>query len=499
MAAEQPALRLRGIDKSFDGVHAVKAVSLDITAGEVHGLVGENGAGKSTLIKVASGVLLSDAGTVEICGARTIGSVHAAQDAGLATLHQEIPLVPQLDAAENILLGAPYPTHAGVAIDWPRVRAQARAALERLGATVPVDQPVGTLSPAMQTMVTLARALSREARVLILDEPTASLTDQEIGHLFEVIHRLRDDGVAVLYVSHRLEEIFALCDRVSVMRDGDLVATEEASALTVDRLIELMVGRAAGQLFPDRDTTPGEVVLAAEGLTGHRVRDVDLQVRAGEVLGVAGLGGSGRSELLRLLSGAQRPQDGRLLLRGQPRRLRSPKAALRAGVALVPEERRTQGLVLTQSVGENLVSAVLGRLALFGTLRRPQRERARAQALVTELRIRVASLRQNVAELSGGNQQKVVLGKFLARDPMVLLLDEPTRGIDVGTKAEIYRLVRELTTQGRAVVLVSSELAEVIGLADRIVVLHEGRLVTELPAAEASEEQVLAHCYGRSA
>jgi ribose transport system ATP-binding protein len=499
LAADRPALRLHRIDKSFDGVHAVKRVSWDVRAGEVHGLVGENGAGKSTLIKIASGVLLPDAGVVEVGGKATIGSVRAAQQAGLAAVHQEIPLVPQLNAAENILLGARYPTRAGVVVDWRRVRRQAEEALGRLGASIPVDQPVGTLSPAMQTMVVLARALSQDARVLILDEPTGSLTDRESGHLFEVIRRLRGDGVAVVYVSHRLEEVLELCDRITVMSDGNLIATEDAAVLSIDRLIELMVGRAADQIFPDRHAMPGEVVLAAEKLTGRRLSGVDLQVRAGEVLGVAGLGGSGRSELLRLLSGVQRPYAGRLVLRGRARRWRSPKAALRAGVALVPEERRSLGLVLTQSVGENLVSAVLGRLALLGAVRRPGRERARGEELVEGLRIRVASLGQDVTELSGGNQQKVVLGKFLACDPTVLLLDEPTRGIDVGTKAEIYRLVRELAGQGRAVVFVSSELPEVLGLADRIVVLHEGRLVAELSADDADEERVLGFCYGRAA
>ncbi len=492
------ALEVRGISRAFHGVQAVEDATLEVPPGECHGLVGENGAGKSTLIKVIGGSLAPDRGTVTICGTPTTGSIPRAQAAGLAVLHQEITLIPQLDAAENIGLGHAVPTRAGLAVDWPEVRAHAQRAVDRLGLQIPLDVAVGRLSPAMQTMVAIARAVAFEARVLILDEPTASLTDQETVKLFDVVRRLREQGVAIVYVSHRLEEIFELCDRVTVMRDGRVVATDAAEALDVDRLIRAMVGRSPERMFPESQRQPGETLLSAHGLTGERVEGLDLTVRRGEVVGIAGLGGSGRSELLRLLAGAQRPRDGQLRRAGREVSFRSPRAALKEGVALVPEERRSQALVLTRSVAHNLLLSDLSRLGGWGGLVSKRREAERARGIASDLQIKVAATRQNVQELSGGNQQKVVLGRVLSREPEVLLLDEPTRGIDVGTKVEIYRLIRELADAGRGVVVVSSELPELLGLVDRVVVLHEGRVTAQMDADGADPEVVLSACYGRT-
>lgn len=500
MTSPKPLLKVAGLVKNFDGVRALRGVSWTVDPGTIHGLVGENGAGKSTLIKIVSGVLVPDEGTVAVGGRQQrFASARDAQQSGIATLHQELALVPSLDAAENIFLGRALPKSRLGLVDWRRLRTEAGNALARLGVRLPLTLAVGRLSPAQQTMVTIARAMSQEARVLILDEPTASLTDREISELFSLLRQLRDDGIAVIYVSHRLEEIFALCDWVTVMRDGEVVTTQRVEQLEADELVRLMVGKKPDRLYPDRSGGPGEVVLRANNLTGTRVRGVSVELRRGEVVGIAGLGGSGRSELVRLLSGAQRADAGTVSLDGEQVVFRSPQQALQAGIALVPEERRTQGLVMTDSVGENLVAAVLGQLAVGGVFRKRGRERRNAEQSIESLRIKVASLNQNVGQLSGGNQQKVVLGKVLARGPKVLLLDEPTRGIDVGTKAEIYRLVRRLADDGTAVVVVSSELPELLGLTDRIVVLHEGTVVAELPAQGADEHDVLNRCYGRVA
>lgn len=500
MTTSGVALEVAGLVKNFEGVRALKEVSLKVEPGSIHGLVGENGAGKSTLIKIVSGVVAPDDGTVAIGGSsQRFSSARDAQAAGIATLHQELALVPALDAAENIFLGRSLPKSRLGLVSWRELRGEAQAALAKLGVRLPLGVPAGRLSPAQQTMVTIARAMSHEARVLILDEPTASLTDREISEIFSVLRQLRGAGVAVMYVSHRLEEIFSLCDQVTVMRDGEVVTTQPVEQLEPDELIRLMVGTRPERLYPERSGGAGQVVLQARDLTGTRVRGATFELRRGEVVGIAGLGGSGRSELVRLLGGAQRAEAGTLLLDGRRVQFKSPQHALRAGVGLVPEERRTQGLVMTDSVGENLTAAVLGQLAAGGVFRNRRRESKNAEDSVEALRIKAARLEQNIGQLSGGNQQKVVLGKVLARGPKVLLLDEPTRGIDVGTKAEIYRLVRRLAEEGTAVVVVSSELPELLGLTDRILVMHEGAMVSELPAEGAEEHDVLNRCYGRVA
>ncbi|WP_221585923.1 sugar ABC transporter ATP-binding protein [Microbacterium sp. G2-8] len=492
------ALETRGITKHFEGVQALRGVDLEVRPGEIHALLGENGAGKSTLIKIITGIHRHDAGDVLVGGERAeFPNVRAANRAGVVALYQELSIIPSISVAENISLGEGPPSTAGI-VRWGEMRRRAGQQLIRLGQRIPLRRLAGDLSPVQQTMVSVARALSIDARVLILDEPTASLTDTEIEDLFRVLRRLREEGVAIVYVSHRLEEVFEICDRLTVMRNGKSVLTQTVGESTIDGVISTMVGREQSDLYPPRGTATEEVVLGVDALTGSRVRDVSFTARRGEVVGIGGLAGSGRSELLRLLAGAQKRVGGSVTVGGSPFRGRSVGQALDAGLALVPEERRSQGVILTSPIDENISIPNLASVSPGGVVSGRRIAKLAASAM-SDLRIKASSARQPVGQLSGGNQQKVVLAKMLARGPRVLLMDEPTRGIDVGTKAEIYRLIRELAAGGTTVVVVSSEIPELIGLSDRILVMHEGRVAGELDAATADEEIVLTHAYGRSA
>ncbi|MFB9378372.1 sugar ABC transporter ATP-binding protein [Kineococcus gynurae] len=494
----QPALEAHDVLKHFDGVHALRGAHLSVRPGEIHALLGENGAGKSTLIKVVTGVYAPDGGTIRRNGEEVqFAGVRAANRAGVVALYQELSIIPSITVAENVLLGEQMPARGGV-VDWRRMRQRARVHLERLNQRIPLDRLAGELSPVQQTMVSFARALATDAKVLILDEPTASLTDTEIRELFVVLRSLRDEGVAILYVSHRLEEVFELCDRLTVMRNGATITTKDVADSTIDEVISTMVGREPGSLFPDRGTATSTVSLAVEGLHGRRVKDVSFRAHAGEVLGIGGLAGSGRSELLRILAGAQKQTGGTVAVNGTvlPHRAAVPEM-LAAGIALVPEERRSQGVVLAATIRDNIALANIPTVSSAGVV-----SGARISAIVErgmrDLQIKAHGPRQPVGELSGGNQQKVVLAKMLARRPSVLLMDEPTRGIDVGTKAEIYRLIRRLAAEGTTVIAVSSELPELIGMSDRILIMHEGRVSGEVDAAEADEEILLSYCYGKA-
>lgn len=493
-----PILEVRGITKHFDGVQALRGVDLDVRPGEIHALLGENGAGKSTLIKIITGLYQQDEGDVLVAGdVVDFANVRAAHRAGVVALYQELSIVPTISVAENIVLGEDVPATFGI-VRWSEVRKQAKAQLDRLGQQISLRRLAGGLSPVQQTMVAVARALSIDAKVLILDEPTAALTDTEIEGLFAVLRSLRDEGVAIVYVSHRLEEVFALCDRLTVMRNGRTIVTKDVSDSSIDDVISTMVGREQNELYPERGPGGGKVMLSVEGLSGRRVKDVSFQVRAGEVVGVGGLAGSGRSELLRLLAGAQRSSAGIVHVDGAAVMGRGVGRALDAGIALVPEERRAQGVILSAPIADNIAIANLKSVSPGGIVSQRRIVQLAKQAL-TDLRIKARSVRQPVGQLSGGNQQKVVLAKMLARNPKVLLMDEPTRGIDVGTKAEIYRLIRELAATGTAVVAVSSELPELIGLSDRILVMHEGRISGEVDADSADDELILTYAYGRDA
>lgn len=493
-----PILEVRGITKHFDGVQALRGIDLEVRPGEIHALLGENGAGKSTLIKIITGLYQQDQGEVLVAGeAVDFANVRAAHRTGVVALYQELSIVPTISVAENIMLGEG--THATLGfVRWKELRAHAQALLDRLGQKINLRRLAGGLSPVQQTMVAVARALSIDAKVLILDEPTAALTDTEIEGLFAVLRSLRAEGVAIVYISHRLEEVFALCDRLTVMRNGRTIVTKNVSDSSIDDVISTMVGREQNELYPERGTGGGKVVLSVEGLSGRRVRDVSFQVRAGEVLGVGGLAGSGRSEMLRLLAGAQKNSAGIVQVDGVTVVGRGVGRALDAGIALVPEERRAQGVILSAPIADNIAIANLKSVSPGGIVSQ-RRIVQLAKRSLDELQIKASSVRQPVGQLSGGNQQKVVLAKMLARNPKVLLMDEPTRGIDVGTKAEIYRLIRELAAKGTAVIAVSSELPELIGLSDRILVMHEGRVSGEVEADGADDELILTYAYGRDA
>jgi ABC-type sugar transport system ATPase subunit len=492
-------LSVRGLTKAYGGVPVLRDVDLDVAAGEVHALLGENGAGKSTLIKILSGVVPPDAGSVEVAGVEA-GHLtpHRAGELGIATLHQELAVVPGLSVAENVLLGRRPPQRLG-RIRWRALQAQAREVLEGLGQHLDVRQDAGRLGPVGMTMVAIARAVSQDAKVLVLDEPTASLTDRETAALFAVVRRLAARGVAVLYVSHRLEEVLDLCDTWTVLRGGVRVGQGPVAGTDARTLIDAMAGRPVETLYPARGAGAGDVLLRGRGLVGRRVRGLDVDVRAGEVLGVAGLAGSGRSELLRLLAAVQTPDAGSVALTGPAgeRPLpRTPGAAQRQGVVLVPQERRADALV-PDSVERNVNLATLGRHTRGRVLVHRGAARAHARAATGALDVRHRSLDQPVLQLSGGNQQKVVLARFLALEPRVLLLDEPTRGVDVTTKAEIYRLVRDRAGRGLAVVVAGSDLLELQGLCDRVLVLHEGVAQGSYDAATTTEAQLLAACYGK--
>jgi ribose transport system ATP-binding protein len=486
-------LRMRGIVKTFPGVRALDGVDLVVRAGEVHCLLGQNGAGKSTLIKVLAGAHRPDEGVVEWQGEPvTLASPQAAIGKGISTIYQELDLVPGLTVAENIFLGHERAT-AGL-LNRAETRKEARALLARLGhQEIRVDREVGTLPAAGQQIVSMARALSHDTRLIVMDEPSAALDQQEVQSLFGVIRDLTRQGVAVVYISHRLEEIRQVGDRVTVLKDGRTVATDlPAKDTTTADLIRLMTGRDIEYVFPPRSTTPpGDVVLRVKGLSlARRFADVDLEVRAGEIVGLAGLVGAGRSEILETVYGARRPSAGSVEVDGRRLRPGSVPAAVRAGIGLAPEERKSQGLLLDQPVYRNITVASLGRFSRLGFLDRAA-ERTRADELNRSLDVRPAGVERPVRTLSGGNQQKVVLARWLLRDCRVLLLDEPTRGVDVGARSEIYALVRSLADRGVAVVVVSSEVEEVLGLADRVLVVREGVVVHEGPATGIDEHRVL--------
>ncbi len=490
------AVQARGITKAFPGVRALQNVSLEVRRGEIHALVGENGAGKSTLMKVLYGVYQPDSGTILLDGVvTTIPSPHAAQQLGISMVHQELNLIPALDVARNVFLGR-EPTRGLGVIDWPKLYQATRALLDRLHLRLNPRTPVRRLSTAQKQMVEIARALSWQPRLLILDEPTSSLTQSEIGELFRILRTLRESGVAVLYISHRLEELAEIADRVTIFRDGHYVDTVDARTTPIPALIRLMVGRSVEQLFPKVDLPVGPEVLRVEGLSRKGAfRDVSFAVHAGEIVGMAGLVGAGRSETARVIFGADRKDAGAVFLEGKRVEIDSPADAIAAGIALLPEDRKTQGLVLPLSVKQNVSLATLPAVSPGGIVR--QRERAAiARRFVKDLRVRTPNIEARVRNLSGGNQQKVVLAKWLASDPKVLIFDEPTRGIDVGAKVEVYNLMNALARRGVGILLISSELPEVLGMSDRVMVMHEGQLVANLSRAEATPERVISWASG---
>lgn len=486
-----PLLTMSGMVKSFPGVQALRGVNLTLHAGEVLALIGENGAGKSTLMKLLGGAQHADAGEIFIAGRQLIAqSPQEAREAGIAVIYQEFNLIPALSAYENIFLGQEI-VRAGL-LDHRSERRRAAELFQRLGVEIDLDIPCRRLTTAQQQLVEIAKALARQARIIVMDEPTAALTSHETERLFEIIRDLRRHGIGIIYISHRLEEIFTIADRVMVMRDGANVDERPIGQMTRAELIERMVGRELKDEFPPRSVTLGPPRLEVSGLRrGRAVRDVSFSVARGEILALTGLVGAGRTETARLLFGADPLEAGEIRLDGHRLDIRSPRDAIAAGIGLLTEDRKLQGLVLGASVRENFGLPNLARLSRFGFVlgRRERDEFARYTQL---LKIRTPHQEQLARNLSGGNQQKVVLAKWLARNCDVLVFDEPTRGIDVGAKYEIYVLMNDLAAEGKAIVMISSELPEVLGMADRIVVMHEGRVTGEITdARKATQEQVM--------
>jgi rhamnose transport system ATP-binding protein len=491
-----PAVELRGVHKSFGGVRAVRGVDLALTPGEIHALVGENGAGKSTLVRILGGVYRPDEGTV-IVGGEPV-DLHSPADArarGVAVIYQEPALFPDLDIAENIYMGRQPRGRFG--IDWREMYREVEALTASLGVALDPRTPVQGLSVADQQLVEIAKALSLEARVVVMDEPTAALSSRETEQLFRIVRELRDRGVAVLFISHRLEEVFELADTVTVLRDGEHVITTPAAELDASGLIRHMVGRELRELFPKEHAEIGAPLLEVRRLARQGVfEDVSFALRRGEIVGLAGLVGAGRTEVARALFGIDRLDAGEILLDGEPVAIGSPSDAVHAGMAFVPEDRQHQGLVLEMAIEQNATLPILRRLTRLGLIQR-RRERAVAREFTGRLQVKAAGLDLPATSLSGGNQQKVVLAKWLATDPSLLILDEPTRGIDIGTKAEVHRIVSGLAAQGLGILLISSELPEVLAMADRVLVMHEGRITGEFGRDEADQEKIMRAATGQ--
>jgi len=489
--AQPPLLRMRGIEKTYPGVHALRGVGLDLHAGEVLALVGENGAGKSTLIKILGGAVPPDAGAIEIDGCPVqLRDPVAAQQAGVSIIYQEFNLVPALSARENIFLGQ-EPRR----FSWlPRAREhrRSRELFARIGVAIDPETACRDLTVAQQQVVEIAKALSRAARVVVMDEPSAALSPRETEHLFAVIRELKAQGIGLIYISHRLNEVFEIADRVMVLRDGTHVGTRPVAEMTRDRVIEMMVGRTLETEFPKQSAPRGAPRLVVRDLSrGQAVRGVSFEVRRGEVLALTGLVGAGRTETARLIFAADRRDAGTLVLDGKTLRLHSPRDAIAAGICLLTEDRKLQGLVLGRSALENFSLPNMNRFAPWGFLRN-RRERAAFDGFADQLQIKLAGCNQIAGTLSGGNQQKIVLAKWLQRNAEVIIFDEPTRGIDVGAKYEIYLLINRLAAQGKAVLMISSELPEVLGMSDRILVMHQGRITGEITdVARATQEQIM--------
>jgi rhamnose transport system ATP-binding protein len=496
MSERVPLVELRGIEKSYGGVRALTDVGFPIESARVHAIVGENGAGKSTLVKILTGVVQPDAGELLVDGEpQRIGDPQGAHRLGIVAMYQEPTVFPDLTVAENVFAGR-RPRTSLRTVDWGAMRSQTARILDDLGVDFGPTTPVRGLGVADRQLLEIAKALSSSARLLIMDEPTAALSPHEVDSLFATVRRLQGRGVAVVFISHRLEEVAAIADTVTVLRDGRHITTRPAAELPHGEIVRLMVGRSLDALFPKQEAEIGDVVLRAEDLTRRGVfSNISFELRRGEIVGLAGFVGSGRTEVARSIFGLDRLDRGKLWIEGRSFSPRSPRAALRRGLAYLPEDRLQQGLVQPMSVGENVSMAVLPAVSPGGFLR-PGRERALAQRFMDELRIKATSPAQVVRSLSGGNQQKVVLGKWLAASPRILLLDEPTHGVDGGTKADVHRTISQLAAEGLSILLISSELPELLGMSDRILVMREGRLVGQLARGEATEERIISAAAG---
>jgi ribose transport system ATP-binding protein len=505
MLDQTPRLQLEHISKSFPGVNAVQDVSVSVMPGEILALAGENGAGKTTLMNVLNGVIQAEAGTITLDGEPvTIASPHHALALGITMIHQELALIPELTVGQNIFLGR-EPRRRGVRglVDWKKLYANAQIEIDRLGLPLSARSKIVDLSIAQQQLVEIAKALSYRARLIVLDEPTSALTEREAETLFKLVRALRDQGVSLIYISHRLEEIFALSDRAAVMRDGRLVGVAPTRELNADKVVQWMVGRELAEFYPKADTSQGAVILRAIGLKrGKDLAGVDLELRRGEIVGLAGLVGAGRTLVARALFGADRLDAGEIWIDGRRVNIRSPRDAIRLGIGLVPEDRKTQGVFLGQSVRSNVGVGLLGKFSRFGWLIYRRVEQL-VNEMIQRLGVRTPSTAQRVRNLSGGNQQKVVIARWLALNPKVLILDEPTRGIDVAAKATIYQLINDLAANNggrkpKGVLVVSSYLPELMGICDRIAVMCRGRLGPARNVDEVDEHALMLEATGQA-
>jgi rhamnose transport system ATP-binding protein len=484
-------LELKNISKSFSGVEVLHHVSFELRPGEVHALLGENGAGKSTLVKIMTGVHHPDMGEI-LLNAEPVhfSDARDSRQAGIAAIYQELSLFPDLDVAENIFAGR-QPVTTGGRVNWRRLYTEAGRLLESLGVELDLKQKARTLSIAQQQMVEIARAFSINARILIMDEPTSSLTLHEVDDLFRLVRRLREEGTAIIFISHRLEELFTLADRVTVLRDGAYVDTRSMKDVTRDDLIRMMVGRTITDLFPKQDVQAGDVVLKVENLTrAGSFQDVSFELRRGEILGLAGLVGAGRTNVARAIFGVEPATGGSIQIEGQDVVITSPQQAIKLGLAYVPEDRQLHGLIPAMHITSNISLPMLSRYAQSGWLR-DKVERKSTYEAARQMEVRANNIWQLARELSGGNQQKVVLAKWLSTNPRILILDEPTRGIDVGTKAAVHGLMSKLAAEGMAILMISSELPEILGMSDRVIVMREGVVTGEFSRAEATQETII--------
>jgi rhamnose transport system ATP-binding protein len=491
MADRTPALELKGVSKRFGSVVALRNADLALYANSIHAVVGENGAGKSTLVKIMAGLYQRDTGSYQLDGKDVdFRTTAEAKAAGIAVIYQEPTLFPDLSVTENVFMGR-QPTGRFGRIDRAAMRTEVIQLMERLGVRMDPDRPAEGLSIADQQIIEIAKAISLDARVLIMDEPTAALSGVEVERLFAVARSLREEGRALMFISHRFDEVFALCDTVTVMRDGNYISTDAIAETSVAQIVRRMVGRDVNELFPKQVADIGEVALDVRSLTSPGLfAGISLQVRSGEIVALAGLVGAGRSEVARAIFGVDTYVSGEVWVIGTRVPMGDPSAAMKAGLALVPEDRRQQGLIPAAALATNITDAIRRRLTWHGLITRA-RENVAATEWASALNVKYSTLDAAAATLSGGNQQKVVLAKWLASNPKVLIIDEPTRGIDVGTKAEVHRMMSELAGQGLAILMISSELPEVVGMADRVLVMHEGRLTANIPRAEANPESVM--------
>ena len=484
-------IEMKGIDKSFGTNQVLKDAGFYLKDGEVHALMGENGAGKSTLMKILTGVYTRDAGTVYVDGKEVLyKNPQEAEKAGIVFIYQELNVLFDLTVEENLFMGKEITKRFGIC-DKKAMREKAQEVMDRMGVNIPVTALMSDLSVGQQQMVEICKALMVDAKVLIMDEPTAALTQSETRVLFEVIKSLREKGVSIVYISHRMEEIFELCDRITVLRDGTYVDTRYIKDINMDDIVQMMIGRTIGERFPKRDVKIGEEVLRVEGLTHEKLfRNVSFSVRAGEVLGFSGLMGAGRTEIMQAIFGNIPVKEGKVFIEGKEVSIKNPRQAIKAGIGFITEDRKTEGLLLEKSIAENIEIANLNKISKNSVLQK-NKQKEIVKKGIEEFRIRCFGPEHECHNLSGGNQQKVVLAKWIYTDPKILILDEPTRGVDIGAKKEIYSVINDLAAKGVAVILVSSELPEVLGMSDRITVVHEGRITGTLSAEEADQAKVM--------